>query len=282
MALPLNMTAWIRRQLTRCYEEAEEGGENESYRVACFTLMHVYQSTQETEIQTIKLGSKQWDGKELAERFDTLATTHAAGLSGSQQFQLYAHFTDASVTSTKYPFRKAGESQDIGIGTEGPTQTGLMAQLMRLNESVIRIGVLQSDALLKQQGKMVEDLIEMNKNLRDENVQAFNALKEMIIDRTKAEHEDKKELLLIQRRTEERQKLLALAPGLINKVVGRNILPESGLAELALTHLKSTLTPEQIEQIGMALTPEQLSVLMPLLQQAAPPQPVAGDDNANP
>jgi hypothetical protein len=280
----LNMTAWINRQLTRMYEEGGEGGApNEGYRVVQFTLLHMRQTTVEDEVHTLKLGSKQWTGKELADRFDQLACTHASGLSGSQQFVLRVFYFDESLSVENLPFRKAGESQDIGIGTEGPTATGLTAQLMRLNESLVRINTIHSDSLLKQQGAMVESLMEALQQQRAENVHAFEVVKELVMERARAEHDGSKELLLIQRKTAERNKLLSLMPGLVNKIVGRNILPEGGIAELALSHLKSTLTPEQIEQIGMVLSPDQLSVLLPLLQSAEPATPApSGETNANP
>jgi len=268
MAGGISMAAWIHRQLTRHYEE----GADETMRVIQFTLFHIKTSSQVgDEIHTLKLGSQQYDSKVLAKRFDEIACTTAEGMSGRQQFALRAIYEDSTLTSESFPFQKAGESFDQGLGTEGPTQQGHMSQMMRHNEALVRINTVHSESVISSLKDLVSSLGEGMRDLMSENANMFRAMKELRVQQLDEEFSRNRELLQFQRATSERQKLFALLPGFVNTVVGKKILPEGGLAEIAFQQLKQTITPDQVAGLAQILTPEQLAMVAPLLEQDSPP-----------
>jgi hypothetical protein len=267
MAKLYSMGQWFAQQLTRQYEPEVEEQERERYTCNSFVLFHVKNGTIEEEIHTQALGSKKWEASTLASRFDDMAATHASGIPGRQQYFIKAVFNDDSIISPKFTFGKAGESQDIGIGTEGPSQQGFMGQMMRHVETYARIMTIHTEQMFKMQSEANEQLQEQNKRLTDENVEAFKAIKEMVIEQTKNEHNGQAELLEYERRTKQQQFLLSLAPGLLNKLLGKEIIPQGSMAESAIAQLKATIEPEQIAKIAEILKPEQM---VPILQLIAP------------
>lgn len=268
----MNLTAWVGAQMAKMVDEAaNDTSFNEAYRVTSFMVAHS-RSNGLDEVQTINLGSKQRTPKEIADTLDQIAGTHACGLSGRQQYVIKCIFASDEVTPTTYNLGKAGESNDLGLGTEGPTPTGLIAQLMRLNEAHTRIGAVHTEAIISKQGEIIENLMTQVSSQMTENAKAFTVLKEMIIDKAIADHANQKELLLEERKTQERQKLMSLVPGLVNKALGTKIFPEGSIAEIVIKQLKNTLRPEQIEGLAQILDPEQLSMILPLLDSGPKPE----------
>ena len=173
----LNMTGWITRQLSRMYTEGSEGEVLENLRVIQFELAHVRIGNMDgDEVHTIPTGSKQYTGKELADTFEQLALTHANGFSGTQTFILRARFADPTVEPAKFPFRKAGQLMQEGLGTEEPNMTGHMAQMMRHNEALMRISSNNSEMMLNRMGEMVERLMSHNEELMTQNARAFESV----------------------------------------------------------------------------------------------------------
>jgi hypothetical protein len=267
MAKLFSMSQWFSQQLTRQFESEIEEAERDRYTCNSFILYHMKNGTVEDELHTQALGSKKWDPATLASRFDDIAATHASGIPGRQQYFIKPVFNDDIVVAPKYTFGKAGETQDIGIGTEGPSPQGLLGQMMRHNETMMRIMTIHTEALAETQQHIIEQQTHQINSLTNENVEAFKAIKEMVIEQVKTEHNGQAELLEYERRTKQQQFLLSLAPGLINKVIGKNVLPQSSVAESVIEQLKATLDPEQIAKIAEILKPEQLA---PLLQLIAP------------
>jgi hypothetical protein len=280
MATALSLSAWIQRQLTRHFSEA--GTIEETMKVVRFTLFHVRVGSSEgDEIQNLELGNRQWDGKTLAKRFDEVASTHAAGLSGRQQFVLRAFYFDETLKCEQYPFGKAGESFDEGLGTEGPTNAGHMAQMMRHNEALVRINTVHSEALIERASHMLDRTSEALEKVIGENIRMFDAMKEQRIQQLDAEYSRQKELLEYQRKTEERGKLMALIPGLVNSLLGTKLIPEATVENLVFKQLKATLTPDQLNGLVQLLSPDQLAIVAPLLdpgqsQQSTELAPVQG------
>jgi len=267
MAKLYSMAQWFMQQLTRELDPDEENTKRENLRVVAFQLYHVTGNGREEELFSITVGTKKWSGKELADRFDSTAATHASGLSGRQQYNLKAIFADETVAAAQFPFGKAGENNDIGLGTEGPTQQGFMAQMMRHVETYAKLLTVHSEAMMTRMGEMVETLSDHNQKLMAQNADAFEVIKDVIVEKAKAEHENQAGLLEYERKTKQQQMLLSLLPGLLNKLTGINLLPQSSLAEVAIQQLKETLTPEQLARIADILSPEQM---VPILQMLNP------------
>jgi hypothetical protein len=254
-----SLSNWIQQQLTRYIEE-----DDDQFKVTSFALFHLRNGTSEEELHTVSIGSKQWEAKVLAERFDSMASTHASGLSGRQQYIIKCTLANEA-PCPPFTLPKAGEILDIGLGTEGPTPVGHTAQMMRHNESLMRISLFNTEKLVEQMANMNLQLMETNTKLMNQNAEAFEAVKELIIEKAETEHKDQASLLEYQRKTQERQVVLNLLPGILNKLTGGKLLPTSSMAETVFNQLKTTLQPEQIEKIAEVLNPDQLAPLMQLL-----------------
>lgn len=254
---PLTLKQWIAVQLTNNLLNEQND------KLSVFSLMHIRNGMQEEEVKSIPIGSKEWDPKELATVLDQIAATIATGIPGRQQFIIYAHFQ--SGRREQFPFGKAGEIEVGGIGTEPPTGQGIVVQLMRHNEAIMRISCVNTEQIFTKLLNSMEVMGSMTEKLLSENADVLDVLKQMVLERTVQEHSHKKELLEYERGTLYRQKLLAYAPAMLNQLAGRELIPQSTAESAVFEYLSETLTSEQIEKLSTILTPEQLAPVIGIL-----------------
>lgn len=254
----VSMVQWFAQQMTRSIEDGE------GYQVVSFQLFHMKNGTLEDEILGVVMAGKQYEPKELANRFEQAAATHAAGLSGRQQFFIRACYVNDG-SPGQYPFGKAGETQDIGLGTEGPTAQGHMGQMMRHNEALFKASIVANDSVVNHLTGLVEQMANHNAALMKQNAEAFEILKERAMADVQRDNDESAKRLQYERSTQMRQMFLGMLPGLLEKFTGQKLLPEDTQVASAFKALKNTLTPEQIATIAGALSPEQQMIVVPLL-----------------
>lgn len=246
----------LRQFITECLLVSDKQDLYGVKKCTGFSLVHM-RGGQEVELKTIKIGSRQWEPKDLAELFESTAETFAGGVPGTQQFQVMAFYDDNERPQSFYPFRKACDPDHDGITTEPPTPTGQLSQFMRHLEAKERMTsqyTVSIFSILERTIKTQADRIEM---LEKEQFDAVDLAKEMILKNATQNHEREMELVKAKQSAGDREKVLALLPPVVNKITGREIFPTSVADTALFENLAASLTPQQVQQLSQVLTPQQ-------------------------
>jgi hypothetical protein len=209
------------------------------------------------EIHAVEIGSRQWDVRELAQLFKGKADNYAAELVGVQTFNLLAFYGGSKEPQALKPFIVHGVEDFGGMATEGPTKDGLLQQMMRHTEAERQIGAKQVQGLIEMTMTLANVVVKENIALRQENREGFEMIKTLIMGSVENREAARLKELQYQRESAERQKWLSFAPAVINRVFGRDVLPES-LEDTALIEgLAEKLTEEDFGKLARSgISPE--------------------------
>ncbi len=248
------MQTFIHEVLTR---------EDEAYGKALgFSLVH-YNGSQQVEMRAIKVGSKAWDPAELAAIFDRLAETHSKGIVGRQQYELLGFFDKSpKEPGARYPFAKAGETEVGGIGTEGPTNAGIISQMMRHNEAVIRLGFEQSERAMSRQERTIDQVTTENRRLVQERFDTMELAAKLVEKAAQDEFATKMKILEFERSSKERELLIKHVPGIMNMLTGTEIFATSTVDSEIMNSVEEALKEEHIPFLKMLMPEQQFAVFM--------------------
>ena len=225
-------------------------------KITAIALVHMSGNVQR-EIYTYKFTvSANADPKQMSELFRDKAQTYAQDLVGPQTFQLFGFYGSTEIQA-RYPFTVKPESeQSNGLNTEAATNEGALQQTMRHKEAGMAQIFNQQTALnhhannmLTTQADMITRMGNHIQNLQKDNMSAFDVVKDLMMRMVEQDHNRKMQVLAYERSTKEREKWLAFAPPLINRLLGQEIFPQN-MEDTAL-----------IETIADNLTPEHLTML---------------------
>ncbi len=236
---------------------------------SCIALSLVHMvGASDKEIHTVRLIGKALLHRDLADLFQKKADAYSQDLPGVQTFCLLAFYGDNDKEpQARHPFTVTG---DLGLGdgsgllTEPPTQNGLLQQMMRHTESMVQLTYRATaqvqDTLIRSNDSQARQI----HDLQEENYRMLEVLKTYILDRENHRHDHEMKELEYQRSSAERQKWLALAPSLVNQILGKQIFPQntedSALIEAAAEHLSR----EDMQKLAAKLPQE---IMLPLLKR---------------
>lgn len=229
------------------------------------SLMHIVIQS-EREIHSIRFnGAKKWTAKELADVFLKKARGHCEELVGPQMFVLLAFYGGRTEAEARKPIRIQGDASMTGqLETEGPTGQGLVQQAMRHMEAVMALTVRQSSLLFDAQNQTIQSLgIQLNA-ARNENVAAFGAVKDLLMEKALDQHRFRMEELNFQRSSDTRRNLMKLAPAFLNRLSGKEVLPEAAADTALLEGMADHLMQSPAAQKAM-LTLAESGSFPPLL-----------------
>jgi hypothetical protein len=246
-------------------------------RCTMLALLHVTGGRHD-EVQSLKLGSKSWEPKGLADMFNGIADEHAAGLassesgSGQESYRLVAFYDDMpDLEQNPLPLmRKTGASmlgeEGTAIVTEPPNARGETGQNMRERSAWMNF-ILEKDARLY--GTMVNVIDRLSARLgtvERENQDAFTLAKEMILEKAADSHDQRMRELAFERSSEERARVMKALPPLVNRVFGKEIFPtstvDSTLIESLVESLDEKTMSRVVEAVLPVLPPETATLLM--------------------
>lgn len=286
MAKDVNFTlaGWLHTQLNRYIAEGADGPD-ESKRPTGIVLYDGVRADRTAILEIACLPGKALNARELAERFEGEAQRHANGVGGVVQFSVEVAFAGEGIDNKRYPFRRAGQDEVVDALGGSADAKGQHAQILRHNEALMKIVVTGQESMFSAMNGILQHMTEMNASLRKENDAARDSIYEMALRQVEEDREARAKELEYQRRTETQKMLLSLAPSLINKVVGKPILPETGVRTAALEALKGSITPDQINQLlpvlSGVLKPEQMAALMELMMPSDPSKQMAEGSDSN-
>ena len=254
---------WARGQV---YNEREDFG-----KCVRFVLRHLTSGTKAgSEVLTID--TKDPDDDKLTDwriELEAAATQDASGIGGLQSYVVQSFFEHSKTHVARFTFRvDAGNEDEEGDvnTTEGPTATGLTAQLMRHNEALVRTSILGTQQVVQTLQRTVTRQSEMLEKLFDEKIENLSSIEDLLSKKHERELTTKKQ----ERDDEMRAQLLdsakLLLPVVVNKLSGKKLLPEpQSEKEAMLAALISQLQPEQFDGILKILTPAQQLAMVELI-----------------
>lgn len=243
---------WIREALL----DADKDG-----KCTAMTLVHLVAGNSEREIHTVKFGPKAWDPKHLADLFRGKAENYASDLTGIQSFCVLAFYADRNEPQARKPMMIRGDTMHDGLATEPPTKEGQIMQGMRHLEAAMQLALGQTGRLFEASAKTLQTVLEHNARLLTENRDAFDIVKEMMIKQIEGNHTHKMTEMTYQRKTEERAKMLGMAPALINSLMGREIFPQASADTALLDTLMDEVDDNAIQMLATVLKPEVMGAL---------------------
>jgi hypothetical protein len=242
----------------------------------CVALSCVYEmpSGGSKEVQTVSLGGKTWDAATLFRMFKGIAENHVQDRPGLHTFLLQPFFDGKTTPDRPQTFIVSdGELKQGGAGrvvTEHPTQAGLIAQQMRHTEELVRanVGLVQTMAgtWLTERREMLENESTNRREIND----AYTIVREMMMAASQREHELRMQQLEFERTSRERELMIKMAPGLLNTISGKEILPNEMGDSALIDKIAERVGPDQLALLVQAgiITNDMLGPLQIRLTQA--------------
>ncbi len=266
----------MRKSLAKWIDEALVDKEKDA-PCSALSLVHMVGQTRQ-EIHSIKIApTGSYDGKTLEGVFRGKAEAYSQDLQTVQMFALLAFYGKNTEESVQ-PFScmPAHNPETMGLSTEAPTVEGRTQQAMRWADAqqtqVYRRQQTMDDfsiRMLEQQGRMVDRQGQMLERVMHDNMEAFTIVKDLLMQLS-----DKREGAAMaraeyERSTQERQKLMDVAPLLINQITGREVFPQSKEDTILVETLAQHVTPEHVEMLAaLGLPPELLGPLASRFKRA--------------
>ncbi len=259
---------WIRQQVL--LDDDDKG------RCKKLILRHVAGGRYGSEILAIPVPKKAIeDGwfQEATNDIEMRIVDDAEGLGGMQTYCVHSIYERRpDKPGSRFTIRETSADENMeDAESEPPTKTGIMSQMMRHNEAAIRMSLMASGHVMttlkntvSRQAETIEKLI----NEKMEGLTTMERLRSEEVERRimlqKAESDEKM-------RGEVFDKLAMLLPIAVNRISGKNLLPEKKTGtETVIQGLIDSITPEQLEKLQGVLSPAQLIALMEIFQSLHP------------
>lgn len=199
---------------------------------------------------------------EVSELLRKKAENHVQDLPGNQLFELQARYGGRSDCSVRLPFRISGTSEAMYGETEPPTPEGKQMQSMRWGEFGHQFWAKQVTELVRigiDRERVLSDTVQ---KLTVENREAFDLLKNAILQQASNQHQYRLEEMRFQRESMVYSELARYAPALLNTVTGRELIPQSSADSALVESMIEHLTPQQIEAMKHTFPPKVFAVIM--------------------
>ena len=190
----------------------------------------------------------------------------AAGL---QRYKILCYVKHKANAHSRFTFSLAGDNQDVddtGV-SEPSTQKGLLGQLMRHNEAIMRTAIMSTNQNMAMMQRTIGRQNEHIEKLLEDRRETFEVTEDL-----KSQRHDR-ELASMQAENQEKRyaemfdKASLLLPAVVNRVAGKKLLPEhvSPMTDM-LKNFAESLTPEQLSNIMPTLKPEQQIALVEFIE----------------
>ena len=220
------------------------------------------QETEELQSYVIPDGTTV-DVKEIARMFDNIAEAHAQGLApGQHQFEIVPFYGESNEPGRRIPFRKAGEVLRDAYGVEGPSEGGIISQMMRHTEAMARTMCEYGPRLFEQQNNFIEQMSSRMQALMTENHDAQEIVMNMLREKVELEYQKKREILEMEEKNQLKRDLIRLLPPLANTILGREVFPQGTADTHLLETIAEKITPEDAMKLASNLDPTLAGLLM--------------------
>ena len=168
--------------------------------------------------------------------------------SGIQNYALYAFFPEDLNYLPRKVFRVIGENEDFErelSPSEPPTEKGLVSQLMRHNESIMKTMTVSQGYMTGTLQRENQRLAEMNEKFSQQQIDFMVLLQDTMDQSHSRRLAEKKEEVGQAMRQAVISKLDALVPVIINRLAGTTVMPIEDPSFLLMGSLLESLSTEQ-------------------------------------
>lgn len=235
---------WISQVLAETREEGTCSG---------MAAVHYDGQGRENDVHKMVPTTKNWgDPDRMADIFDGIATRHARGIPGAQQFQMTACFGGTAKALMFLPFMRSGALSfgpmpGGGLGTEPATQVGQTQQGMRMGEMVVQGMIGWARPVFEAGQQMIQYQGAQIVRLSEENRELFIALRDQLAETIKLAHDRRMAEMQFIRSTEERRRVFKLLPALVNSMTGREVFPLSAEDTALIDTLCANVSEDEIK-----------------------------------
>jgi hypothetical protein len=241
------------------------------------------------EIRTVVIPEVQPSGEwisGIAGRLVERATQEALSLaSGIQRYAVQAFFrVEGAIEDrprSRHVFVCQGSDEELDqIGTEGPDETGQIAQLQRHTEAAVKLALGHSIQTRRADQEEIARLRQENLELRQQQAADFKMMMEVYGMRREQLSEDRREAVKTKILEDGADKLALLLPIAINHLAGKKVFPEDVASQMLTKAFCESLTKDDISRLGAVLAPEKVAALVNLALTISKPRPETAKDAA--
>jgi hypothetical protein len=168
--------------------------------------------------------------------------------SGIQNYALYAFFPEDLDYFPRKVFRVAGSNEDFERDlnpSEPPTEKGLVSQLMRHNENIMKTMTVSSSYMTGTLQRENQRLAEMNEKFAQQQVDFMVLLQDTMDQAHSRRLAEKKDEVALAMKQDVMAKLDALVPVIINRISGQNLMPVEDPSFILMGTLLENLSEKQ-------------------------------------
>lgn len=204
------------------------------------------------------------------------ALADASGQGGVQGYVIFSfHGEDTDKPTARFSIRMAGEpnAEEDDISSEPPTKTGIISQVMRHNEAIMRSSMMTTSTVMTLMQRTLAQQASVIEKLTEEKFNNINIVESLLSQKNERdiEAEKAKETMALKRKAFDTLSLVA--PTLVNKMLtsgnpNNAASPQAISARDAqLAALADTFTTEQLEKMQSVFTPDQLMIFIDVFSQ---------------
>ena len=244
--------SWLRRMLYGTPDSVPD-------RIVLSTVTSLKKSG--TELHCILFPEKGQTSAEEIEgwisEIEQIAYDDCEDLGGVQRYALLPYYGKAQ--RNRLIFRMAGEEKDDdAFDSEPANKIGLIAQLMRHNEAIMRSSLGATNNVINQYARTVATLASQNEALNAKHVESMVLMEDLTVQKHERQLQNRREDFQLGMKQEIFKDGKTLLPLVVNRLVGKKVLPENVDAKtMAMKGLMESLRPEQIGKVAQQLNPAQ-------------------------
>lgn len=264
-----NLIRWVRGQVFK----------ERSNPLSKFVLRNANTGFRGNEVEEFDLPAEQMGPEQVSAFADQIAQAaqRDADASGTklQRYMLVALELD-STTGPRFRFQVRGEGETEDDGEERPDKDGMISQMMRHNEALMRMATMGAQATITQLTRQLETANNTITKLNADRQQSFE-----LIEEARSRQGEREIAQLAENSEQERKNMLFAAamskldtylPHILERLVGGKVAEGSApAAPDELSGLLSGLSQQQIANIFQCLDAEQRVTLMRLFQNFRKP-----------
>jgi hypothetical protein len=256
------LTKWFRNQVFRPREKPLEK----------FVLRNANAGYKSGEVEEFDLPSEQMDADQVAaflEQITTAAQRDADAAGTKLQTYMLMALEMGAKTGPRHRFRVRGDGEEEDSGEEKPDKEGIISQLMRHNEALMRMATMGAQQTITTLTRQLESANTTISRLNELRQTAFDTVEE-----AKSKQHERELQLLMTGNDEERKnaafqgvvkKLDILWPVIVNKMAGKKILSDSETS--MLKEFVNGVSQEQFINIAKHLNEAQRIALMTIFKE---------------
>lgn len=257
------LVTWVRRQFAAHLDDSQ---------CVRLTLRHSAGGNKTAPVSDMAVDPSQ-AAEDVASSLYEAANDDAAGLGGLQAYVITSHFSpDPDRVRERFAFRIYTETDDDPSKfdpTEGPNTEGLLKQMMRHTEAMMRVSVMQIAESQRIMSRNLERQAQTNDLLTSKHLEMLESYEELVSMKAQRDIDKMQVVAKVERENTMIEKAGALLPILVNRISGQKILPEKATPEqMMLDQFMAGITEDQMKGMMGLLKPEQVLVVMELYEAA--------------